>query len=329
MRWIFWKKRTMKKTEAKTIIPLQNKGEISVPMVVWKHRMFLVAGILLGLLGSFSFCAQNALSKQPSAFANGTSPSQCQELSSMESAWGAFKVGSGIRSRTVTTNFQDKVSQSVVETTTILDAIEPDSVLLKQIDSVEINGKMVPGEPQLKKIDFYKQPLTENVTVQVLDSEEIPVGNRTFLCGVRVYEQTTSQFRRRTKVWFNPKVAPYVLRTETTRISLPTPEQPTGKPLGQSVSTVLHPPKTTLRGSFFGTYRIQTVRKNTDGTFYSLAECSLRVPGGIESERSWEYDRENNLIRMQITIFSATAKSAEVKGAEAVVKRQPPAVSRQ
>jgi len=289
--------------------------------------MILLAGILSGLLGSGTYCAQNVASDQPPALANETN--SCQELTAAETTWGTFKVGRWIRTRTTTISFQEKNSQNVAESITILEAIEPDGILLKQTDSVEIGGKMVPGEPQLKKIDFYKQPLTENLTVQVLDSEEIPVGNRTFLCGVRVYEQTTSQFRRRTKVWFNPKVAPYVLRTETIRTSLPTPELPTGKPLGHSVSTVLHPPKTTLRGTFFGTYQIQTIKKNADGTLYSLAECSLRVPGGIESERIWEYDRENNLIRTQTILFSDTAKSSGTKSVEAIVNRQPTSVYRQ
>jgi len=137
-----------------------------------------------------------------------------------------------------------------------------------------------------------------------LPPEEIPIGNRTFLCGVRVYEQTTSQSRRRTKVWFNPKVAPYVLRVETTRTSVPTPEQPVEKPLGYSSATVLNPPRTTLRGSLFGTYKIQTTRQNADRTVISLANCSLQVPGWVESERTWEYDREKNLIRVQITVSS-------------------------
>jgi len=301
---------------------MQNQRRFFFPVVnVRKYRMFIFTGILFGLLGTFSFCT-------PIALTNETGPPK--ELSATETSWGTFKIGSWIRTRTITTNFQEKFPQSVAESTTTLEAVEPDGILLKQTDSVEINGKMVPGEPQQKKIDFYQQPLTGKITIQVLDSEEIPVGNRTLLCGVRVYEQTTSQLCRRTKVWYNPKVAPYVLRTETTRTSLPTPEQPSGKPLGQSVSTVLNPPSTTLRGSFFGTYRTQTIKKNADGTtIYTLADCSLRVPGGIESERSWEYDRANNLVRTQTTILSGTATSLDVKPSEAVVNRQPSVVSRQ
>jgi len=319
----------VKKSKAKIIIPLQNRGEISFSIVVVrKYRMFFFAGILLGLLGSFSFCGQNAVLDHPSAQTDEVNLPE--ELTVAETAWGTFKIGSWVRMRTTTTTFQEKTTHTVAESTMVLEAVEPDGILLKQTDSVAINGKMVPGEPQQKKIDFYQQLLTGNVDIQELDPEEIPVGNRTFLCGVRVYEQTTSQLRRRTKVWFNPKVAPYVLRTETTRTSLPTPEQPTGKPLGQSVTTVLNPPKATFRGSLFGTYRMQTIKKNADGTtIYSLAECSLRIPGGIERERSWEYDRENNLIRTQTTTFSDTARSSEAKPVDAVVNRQPSAVNRQ
>jgi len=318
----------MKKSETKTTIPLRNEREVFLPVVVvWRSRVLLFAVVLVALSGWFSFCAQNVASDQSSVPTNEASP--FQELTASETAWGTFKVGSWVRTRTITTTFQEKVSQSIAESTTILEAIEPDSILLKQIDSVEIGGKMVPGEPQSRKIDFYQQTLTGSGTVQALPPEEITVGNRKILCGVRVYEQTTSQFRRRTTVWFNPKVAPYVLRTEATRTSLPTPEQPAEKLLGHSISVVLNPPRTTLRGSFFGTYRVQTVRKNTDGTVYSLADCSLRVPGGIENERSWEYDRENNLIRTKTTLFSDTVKNSEAKPTEAVVGRQPSVVGRQ
>ena len=321
----------MKDSNAKIVIPLQNRGEVSLLIVVVrKFRTFISAGILVVFFGWYSFCDQN-VSDQPfaltSVLANRTDSSQ--ELTVAETAWGTLQVGSWIRRQTTTTTFQDKISKSVAESTMVLEAIEPDGILLKQTDSVEVGGKMVPGEPQPKKIDFYQQSLAGNGTVQILPSEDIPIGNRTFSCGVRVYEQTTSQLRRRTKVWFNPEVAPYVLRTETIRTSIPTQEQPAEKLLGHSVSVVLNPPKTTLRGSFFGTYRMKTVKKDINGTVYSLAECSLRVPGWVASERSWEYDQENNLIRTQIMTFSETVKSTEAGAAEAVVGRQPSVISRQ
>jgi len=295
----------MRKAGVKTIIFSQNGDGISfLRLIVRRPRTFVFIGLacfLAVLPGVFFLFSQNVVSDQPPALANGANISQV--LSATETAWGKFQVGSGIRTRTTTTTFQEKIVQDVAESTTTLEAIEPDGILLKQIASVEIKGNMVQGEPQLKKVDFYQQPSAGNTTVQMLPPERIQIGNRILLCGVRVYEQTTPQLRRRTKVWFNPKVAPYVLCTETTRTRLPTPNKPKEQLVGHSTSIVLNPPKTTLRGSFFGSYKVQTIRQNiTDGsTVYSLAECSLRTPGWVESEKSWEYDRENNLVRITVS----------------------------
>ncbi len=219
-------------------------------------------------------------------------------LTAAETPWGTFKIGSRIHTRTTTTTYHEKAAQSVSESTITLEAIEEQGILLKQTDSVEIGGKKVQGEPQNRKLDFYQQSAAGG-TVQNLPSEKIQIGQRVILCGVRVYEYATPQAKRRTKIWYNPKIAPYVLCTETTKTSVVTAEQPTEKLLGRVTSVVLNPPSTTLRGSFFGTYRVQTVKQNTDGTIYSLADCSLQVPGWIKGEESWEYDRENNLIRTQ------------------------------
>ena len=226
------------------------------------------------------------------------------DMSVSETSWGKFQIGSWIRTRTTTTTFKEPITQNIAESTTTLEAIEADGILLKQTDYVELGGKTVQGEPQLKKIDFYKQPLVNSGTVQKLPSENIQIGNRVIRCGVRVYEQTTPQARRRTKVWYNPRIAPYVLCTETTKTSIATPEQPTEKPLGHSISIVLSPPATTLRGSVFGSYQVQTFKQNTDGTVVSLADCSLWVPGGIENEKSWEYDLNNNLVRTHTTTYT-------------------------
>ena len=246
------------------------------------------------------------------------------DLSASETSWGTFQKGSWIRTRTMTTTLKEPVTQSVAESITALEAIEEDGILLKQTDSVEIGGKTVQGEPQLKKIDFYKQPQANPpVTVQKLPPEKIQIGNRVIHCGVRVYEQTTPQARRKTKVWYNPHIAPYVLCTETTKTSIVTPEQPTEKLLGHSISLVLNPPATTLRGSVFGSYQIQTFKQNTDGTVFSIANCSLWIPGGIESEKSWEYDLNNNLVRTHTTTYtryvypsSDKSKTAETKVVE-------------
>ena len=286
------------------MIPLRNTSVSSCPA-------FVLAGTLTVLVGLFSFVAQTVDASQSVTVTDEAGVPQ--ELTATETAWGTFKVGSWIRTRTTTITFQEKIAQNIAESTTTLEAVEPDGILLKQVASVEIGGQTVQGEPQLKKIDFYQQSPAGHGTVQTLPPEEIPIGNRTFLCGVRVYEQTTSQSRRRTKVWFNPKVAPYVLRVETTRTSLPTPEQPTEKPLGYSTSVVLNPPRTTLRGSLFGTYKIQTMRQHADGTVISLTNCSLQVPGWVESERTWEYDREKKLIRIQTTVSSGVTTNEEIE----------------
>ena len=308
---------------------------------VWNYQIQIVISLLICFPVFTPLLAQNVeqnadvsvaflapqepkKSETPDTPPNTEKEQPISDLSASETSWGTFQKGSWIRTRTTTTTYKEPVTKSVAESITALEAIEADGILLKQTDSVEIGGKTVQGEPQLKKIDFYKQPqVSPPITAQKLPSEKIQIGNRVIQCGVRVYEQITPQARRRTKVWYNPRVAPYVLCTETTKTSVATPDQPTEKLLGHTISIVLNPPATTLRGSLFGSYQIQTFKQNTDETVVSFANCSLWIPGGIENEKSWEYDLNNNLVRTHTTTYtryvypsSDKSKTAEAKVVE-------------
>ena len=308
---------------------------------MWNYQTQILVALLICFSVSASLLAQNVepnsnvsvaflASQEPKKAETPITPPNAEkgqpisDLSASETSWGTFQKGSWIRTRTTTTTYKEPVTKSIAESITALEAIEEDGILLKQTDSVEIGGKTVQGEPQLKKIDFYKQLQTSPpVTVQKLPPEKIQIGNRVIQCGVRAYEQTTPQARRRTKVWYNPRVAPFVLCTETTKTSIVTPDQPTEKLLGHTISIVLNPPATTLRGSVFGSYQIQTFKQNTDGSVVSFANCSLWIPGGIENEKSWEYDLNNNLLRTHTTTYtryvypsSDKSKTSETKVVE-------------
>ena len=332
----------MKNISSSIIQIMQHCGRLFVRRGnVWNYQTQILVALLLCFPVSVPLLAQNAepnadvsvaflapqepkKNETPDTPPNTEKEQPISDLSASETSWGTFQKGSWIRTRTTTTTLKEPVTKNVAESITALEAIEEDGILLKQTDSVEIGGKTVQGEPQLKKIDFYKQlQVSPPLAVQKLPPEKIQIGNRVIHCGVRVYEQTTPQARRRTKVWYNPRVAPYVLCTETTKTSVATQDQPTEKLLGHTISLVLNPPATTLRGSLFGSYQIQTFKQNTDGTVVSFAECSLWIPGGIESEKSWEYDLNNNLVRTHTTTYtryvypsSDKSKTSETKVVE-------------
>ncbi len=219
-------------------------------------------------------------------------------LTANESPWGMYQAGTWVQSRIITTSFQDgKSTKNISESKTIVESVDSKTVALKQSIAVEMNGKLVFGDPQTKKYDCFQQPLAEGVLVSVLPTAKLTVGDKVFSCELRSYEQTAPQWKRKTTVWYNRTIAPYVLRTETIKTSVPTTEQPEEKVLSHTVTSVLYPPAFTLRGVLFGAYQVRTFKKNTEGTTITLANCSQRIPGALKDEHSWEYDRNGKLIR--------------------------------
>lgn len=226
-----------------------------------------------------------------------------KELGARENSWGTFAPGSWIQKRTITVDLRGKTSRSSTESTTTLESIRGDCILLREDIAMNMSGTKVAGEPQRRKYDFFLQPKIEGVRVRNLPPEILEIGRRSVHCEVRVYEQNSPQSKRRTKVWYNPSLAPYVLCTETIKTTVPSPDHPKDKEkiLSRSKSIVLDPPITTLRGRFLGHYRVKTVRKNGEGTSISFANHSKWIPGGLRNECTWEYDPENNLIRKSET----------------------------
>ncbi len=244
--------------------------------------------------------------ENPETFPPAVAP--VSRLTANESPWGTYQAGTWVQSRIITTSFQeDKSTRSVSESKTIVDSVDPEAVALKQSIAVEMNGKLVFGDPQTKKYDYFQQPLAEGVLVSVLPTAKLTVGGKVFTCELRSYEQTTPQWKRKTTVWYNTTIAPFVLRTETIKTTVPTAEQPEEKVLSHTVASVLYPPAFTLRGILFGAYQVRTVKKNTEGTTITLANCSQRIPGSLKNEQSWEYDRNGKLIRTIETYVTSYA----------------------
>ena len=218
-------------------------------------------------------------------------------LTSRETAWGGFLPGSSSQMRKITYTIQgNKVVKRVTDVVTTLEKIDDNEIVLKEVVSVDLGSKIV-GQQSIK-YDFYKQRVMQdqNVVVSQLQPESLVIGGRKIVCNVRTYEKTTPQDRWITKVWYNSTLSPYVLQTRTDRVSLPTPQQPTPKVLSQTVSSVVNPPSTTLRGMFLGAYRVKTEKHNTEGTTITYATCNQRIPGGVKCEQIFERDKEGRLM---------------------------------
>lgn len=224
--------------------------------------------------------------------------SDAKELSFVHNPWGKYLPESWIQKRTTTTIYEGgKVAQSTSYSTLKLETVEPDGLVLNESVTVELGMRSVGGEPQRKKYDPLLQPLAKDVRVVDLPNEQLNINGKMIDCKVRTYEQSSPQSNKTTKIWYHDTLAPYILYTETVRTSVPTLEQPKEKTLSYSRSYVLDLPVSTLRGRFFGTYRMKTIRRNTEGTSVSVSENSLRIPGGLHAELTCEYDLEQRLVR--------------------------------
>ncbi|MGL6225650.1 MAG: hypothetical protein ACRC10_03380 [Thermoguttaceae bacterium] len=260
---------------------------------------------LLVVLFCFGVVLRFAVSEQESLSLRAEKPVS-PALSASNSSWGTFQPESWIQQKTTTLTLQDsKYVRSVTETRTELEMVDENGYALRQSVAVELNGKMVFGTPQITRYDFYRQPVDEEAVISQLPAETLTFGDVTLTCDVRSYEQTTPQWKRKTLIWYNPTIAPYILRTETIKTSVGTTEQPEEKVVTQTVSTVQHLPSFTLRGLIFGAYQVKTVHQSAEGMTVTISNCSQRIPGWIKSRVSHEYDTAGKLVRRIDTVSTS------------------------
>jgi len=228
-------------------------------------------------------------------------------LTANEHPWGRFQPNSWcIVQTSIVSNLDGRAVQSMQTVKTTLQSVDESAITLEVTETLELGGKTVQKTPQSVKVDFFQEPVQENVQVRQGDSVKIMIDKKVVPCAVRIYEQQTTGGHLTTTIWYTPHVYPYVLRVEKI-LRGSSGDENTGEPIfRQSVTAVQETSALkNLRSSRRNRiYSQQTVEKGGNITKITEARCSWDVPGGLLESTTREFDAQNREIRRSVSRMS-------------------------
>jgi hypothetical protein len=225
-------------------------------------------------------------------------------LTGNEHPWGRFQPRSWcIVQTTILSNLEDQAVRTTQTVKTVLKSIEEDSVTLEESETLELGGRTVTKKPHLVEVDFYQEPVQENVQISQGAPAKIMIGKKVVPCAVRVYEQQTAGGILTTTIWYTPHVYPHVLRVEKILRSSPAGEDAGRRILRQSVMLVQETSALTgIRNNRRNkNYTLQTIEKGGNLTKITDARCAWDVPGGLLESTTREFDAQNKEIRRSVS----------------------------
>ncbi|MGL4944299.1 MAG: hypothetical protein ACRC46_14050 [Thermoguttaceae bacterium] len=235
-------------------------------------------------------------------------------LTAAEHLWGGFEPGATIRTHTVTKMWQgNDVIRSTAENQVVLDAVDEQGVTLKVFTMVGLAARRYKAPPTIQRLDFFQQPLKEeNLTYEDLPATTVEIAGRTLDCQLRRYKRIHSRWRQETLVYYTPLVYPYILRTETTRWSLPTDKQPAETVTSRTVTRVVETAAVASSRRNLGTFTMETVKQQGETTTTGVLKCLLSVPGGVISESIYERDKSGRVVREVETVLKGYSGTREL-----------------
>jgi len=221
-------------------------------------------------------------------------------LTANEHPWGRFQPNTWCIVQTVTvSNVGGRAVQSLQTMRTTLKSIDETGITLEQAETSELGGRVVERQPQTIKVDFFQEPIQENVHISQGPPAKLMINKRVVPCAVRIYEQQTSSGHLTTTVWYTPHVYPHVLRVERVLRSSANGDGAGSQIIRQSVTVVQE--TSALRGIRSNrrnrTYSLQTIETVGNITKITDARCSWDVPGGLLESTTREFDAQNREIR--------------------------------
>ena len=223
-------------------------------------------------------------------------------LTANEHPWGRFQPKSWcIVQTTIVSNLDGQAVRTTQTLRTVLKSIEENNIVLEESETLILGGKIVPKKPQTVKVDFFREPVHEDIQVRHGVPTKITINKKVVPCAVRIYEQQTAGGHLTTTVWFTPHFFPHVLRVE--KILRSSGEEAGGRILRQSVMLVQDTDalKGIRNNRRSKTYSLRTEEKEGNITKITDARCSWDVPGGLLESTTREFDAQNREIRRSVS----------------------------
>jgi len=218
-------------------------------------------------------------------------------LTKREHPWGTFSPGSWVVRRTTNRSYANgNVLSNVTDTKLTLESVEDNRIALRQESNIEIANRKITPEPQLLYYDFYQQPISTDVTLELLAQQTVTVSRRQVVCQVCRYTQLTPEHKKQTTLWYSNQVMPYLIRSEEIRTSVPSEQHPKEEVLSHTVMTVTETSGLRLFKNLLSNYKTQTVKKSASTTIVTDATYSTNIPGGLLRETAVESDLSGNVI---------------------------------
>jgi len=225
-------------------------------------------------------------------------------LTASEHPWGRFLPSTWCIVQTVTvSNIDGQAVRSTQTVRTTLQSVDENSVTLKKVETLELDGRVIERRPQIVEYDFFNEPIQDNVLIRQGEPDKLMIDRKVVPCVVRIYEQQTSGGHLTTTIWYTPHVYPYVLRVERVLRDSPNGDGAWGQIVRQSVTLVQETSALkALRGNRRNrTYTLRTEERMGNITRITEARCSWDVPGGLLESTTRELDAQGREIRRSVS----------------------------
>lgn len=226
--------------------------------------------------------------------------------------WGQFGPQSWSLVRKVSETYDESGKASgatVTETKTTLLAVDDDTYTVKIESTVEVAGKKIVAEPKVIRQTFEDLPIDVTVAVKVVAGDQtLEVEERRLNCQVYEIAHSSTLQKTNTKTYFCSKVAPYVLRRETTTVNATN-----GNTESQTImSAVALDMPFRVVSENKPTVHFRTHQKHPLGSISTLVIHCQEVPGGLVSQSSKELDAQNRVIRRStVELIDYSVKPAD------------------
>lgn len=215
-------------------------------------------------------------------------------LARKQHPWGRFEPGAWKIVRVVTETFDDRGTiRSVTETQTTLKAVDEKGVTLQIEVLVGVGGKLFNAQPQIVRQGFHGEMLDQELQSKDLGTAEVAVGDDKIECRVLQLEVSGATGKKTTKVYYNDKVEPYVLRREVVKTD-PAGGETTSKTTMEVVAVNV---PCRVMGELHNCANLKIVQEHAKGTTTTLAFTTPDVPGGIVCHKLSELNEEGRLVR--------------------------------
>lgn len=210
--------------------------------------------------------------------------------------WGQFKIGSWKRVRTHIETLDDKggvASASTTETTTKLIDVDETGYTLRVDVVVEVANKRFTAQPQVVRRGFNGESEGQTASIKRIGDSDLKINGHKVTCEVREISVDTGDGKRVTTVYYNDRVAPYILKRETHCFDKE------GKPsdCNSQVDVVAIDMPHKVRVETKPTSHVRIMNQQLNASTLTLEVHSSDIPGGVVSHTSKETDENGRIIR--------------------------------